>query len=169
MVYTTPHPDDDAQLAAWRRRQAEDAVRSINIRLPLGLARRLRAEAAERGVSVGRYVGNLLRVALGDLPSGLPPAPAPPAVAGVPVTPPQASPVPDDSGHVRLRDLRIIQFHEGRNDEPRQFTTADRATVLRILEADLAWLKDSDRRATAATTKGGAACGSRQEGERRPP
>ncbi len=49
MVYTTPHPDDDAQLAAWRRRQAEDAVRSINIRLPLGLARRLRAEASARG------------------------------------------------------------------------------------------------------------------------
>jgi len=76
MVYTTPHPDD-AQLAAWRRRQAEDAVRSINIRLPLGLARRLRAEAAARGVSVGRYVGNLLRVALGDLPGGPPPPAAP--------------------------------------------------------------------------------------------
>jgi len=41
MVYTTPHPDDDEQLAAWRRRQAEDTARSINIRLPLGLARRL--------------------------------------------------------------------------------------------------------------------------------
>ncbi len=46
MVYTTPHPDDDAQLAAWRRRQAEDAVRGINIRLPLGLARLLRADLA---------------------------------------------------------------------------------------------------------------------------
>jgi len=49
MVYTTPHPDDDERLAAWRRRQAEDVVRSINIRLPLGLARCLRAEAAARG------------------------------------------------------------------------------------------------------------------------
>ena len=51
MVYTTPHPDDDAQLAAWRRRQAEDAVRGINIRLPLGLARRLRAERSSFGVT----------------------------------------------------------------------------------------------------------------------
>ncbi len=52
MVYTTPHPDDDAQLAAWRRRQAEDAVRSINIRLPLSLARRLphRLLVASRGI-----------------------------------------------------------------------------------------------------------------------
>ncbi len=52
MVYTTPHPDDDAQLAAWRRQQAEDAVRGINIRLPLGLARRLphRLLVARRGI-----------------------------------------------------------------------------------------------------------------------
>ncbi len=99
MVYTTPHPDDDAQLAAWRRRQAEDAVRSINIRLPLGLARRLRAEAAARRVSVGRYVGDLLRVALGDLPGDPPPASTP--------TPP-AAPAPVDPGQVNLRALRII-------------------------------------------------------------
>ncbi len=50
MVYVTPHPDDDAQLTAWRRRQAEDTVRTLAIRLPLDLARRLRAEAAARGV-----------------------------------------------------------------------------------------------------------------------
>ncbi len=83
MVYTTPRPDDDAQLAAWRRRQAEDAVRSINIRLPLGLARRLRAEAAARGVPAGRYVGDLLRAALGDLPGDPPLAPTPPAAPAV--------------------------------------------------------------------------------------
>jgi hypothetical protein len=141
MVYTTPHPDDDAQLAAWRRRQAEDAVRSINIRLPLDLARRLRAEAAERRLSVGRYVGNLLRTALGDLP----PVPTPPVAASVPVTPPPPTPV--DPGQVRLRDLRIIQLREGRDGEPRQLAVADKAIVLRILEADLAWLKDSDHRA----------------------
>ncbi len=141
MVYTTPHPDDDAQLAAWRRRQAEDAVRSINIRLPLDLARRLRAEAAERRLSVGRYVGNLLRTALGDLP----PVPTPPVAARVPVTPPPPTPV--DPGQVRLRDLRIIQLREGRDGEPRQLAVADKAIVLRILEADLAWLKDSDHRA----------------------
>jgi hypothetical protein len=48
MVYTTPHPDDDERLAAWRRRQAEDAVRSINIRLPLDqqTIRRKRARRA---------------------------------------------------------------------------------------------------------------------------
>ncbi len=141
MVYTTPHPDDDAQLAAWRRRQAEDAVRSINIRLPLDLARRLRAEAAERRLSVGRYVGNLLRTALGDLP----PVPTPPVAASVPVTPPPPTPV--DPGQVRLRDLRIIQLREGRDGEPRQLAVADKAIVLHILEADLAWLKDSDHRA----------------------
>ncbi len=63
MVYTTPHPDDDAQLAAWRRRQAEDAVRSINIRLPLGLARRLRAEAAARGQDGGPPAPSRPRIA----------------------------------------------------------------------------------------------------------
>jgi len=47
---------------------------------------------------------------------------------------------------VRLRDLRIIQLHTGRDGEPRQLDAADRSTVLRILEADLAWLKDIDRR-----------------------
>ena len=52
-----------------------------------------------------------------------------------------------DPGQVRLRDLRIIQLREGRDGEPRQLDAADRATVLRILEADLAWLKDIDRRA----------------------
>ncbi len=52
-----------------------------------------------------------------------------------------------DPNLVRLRDLRIIQLHTGRDGEPRQFDAADRATVLRILEADLAWLKDIDRRA----------------------
>ena len=132
MVYTTPRPDDDAQLAAWRRRQAEDAVRSINIRLPLNLARRLRAEAAEGGVSVGRYVGGLLRTALGDLPGGSLPAPAPPA-----------APAPVDPGRVGLRDLRIIQLHTGRDSEPRPLDTADKATVLRILRADLAWLEEN--------------------------
>jgi len=34
-----------------------------DIHLPLGLARRLRAKEGGRGVSVGRYVGDLLRVA----------------------------------------------------------------------------------------------------------
>ncbi len=145
MVYTTPHPDDDAQLAAWRRRQAEDTARSINIRLPLGLARRLRAEAAGRGISVGRDVGDLLLVTLGDLPGGQPPAPTPPSIAAGSMTLPQTPPVPDDPGHVRLRDLRIIQLHTGRDGEPRQLDTADKATVLRILRADLAWLKDRDR------------------------
>jgi len=134
MVYTTPRPDDDAQLAAWRRRQAEDAVRSINIRLPLDLARRLRAEAAARGVPAGRYVGDLLRAALGDLPGGPPLAPTPPA-----------APAPVDPGWVGLRDLRIIQLHTGRASEPRPLDTADKATVLRLLRADLAWLERAGR------------------------
>ncbi len=55
-----------------------------------------------------------------------------------------------DPGQVRLRDLRLIQLREGRDGEPRQRDAADRATVLRILEADLAWLTDIDRRARAA-------------------
>ncbi len=132
MVYTTPHPDDDAQLAAWRRRQAEDTVRTLAIRLPLDLARRLRAEAAARGVPAGRYVGDLLRAALGDLPGGPPLVPAP--------TPP-AAPAPVDPGQLNLRALRIIQLREGRDGEPRQLDAADTATVLRILRADLAWLE----------------------------
>ncbi len=125
MVYTTPHPDDDDQLAAWRRRQAEDTARSINIRLPLDLARRLRAEAAAQGVSVGRYVGDLLRVALGDLPTPTPPA----------------APAPVDPGQVSLRALRIIQFWDGRNGARTGLAAVDKATVLRILRADLAWLE----------------------------
>jgi len=51
-------------------------------------------------------------------------------------------------GYIRLHDLRIIQLHAGRDGEPRHLDTADRATVLRILRADLAWLEDIDRRAT---------------------
>jgi len=70
-LYGTPRPDDDAQLARWRRRQAEDTVRTINVRLPLDLARRLRAEAAARRTPLGRYVGDLVRAILGD-PSGSP-------------------------------------------------------------------------------------------------
>ncbi len=136
MVYTTLRPDDDAQLAAWRRRQAEDAVRSINIRLPLGLARRLCAEAAARGVPAGRYVGDLLRAALGDLPGGPPLAPTPPA-----------APAPVDPGQVSLRALRIIQLREGHDGELRQLAAADKAAVLRLLCADLAWLESSDRQA----------------------
>ncbi len=131
MVYTTPRPDDDAHLAAWRRRPAEDAVRSINIRLPLDLARRLRAEAAARRVPAGRDVGDLLRVALGDLP-GVPPPAAP--------TPP-AAPVPVDPGPVSLRALRIIQFWDGRNGARTGLAAVDKATVLRLLRADLAWLE----------------------------
>jgi len=50
-------------------------------------------------------------------------------------------------GQVRLRDLRIIQLHAGHDSEPHHLDTADRATVLRILRADLAWLEgDIDRR-----------------------
>jgi len=52
-----------------------------------------------------------------------------------------------DPEQVRLRDLRIIQLHTGHDGEPRQLDTADKATVLRILRADLAWLENSDRQA----------------------
>ncbi len=82
------------------------------------------------------------------------------STAPPPASPPQASaarPPAEGStkgggeavtpGQVRLRDLRLIQLREGRDGEPRQLDTADTATVLRILEADLAWLKDSNRRA----------------------
>ncbi len=59
-----------------------------------------------------------------------------------------------DPGQVRLRDLRIIQLHTGRDGEPRQLDTADPAVVLRILEADLAWLKDTIRRAAGHPWEG---------------
>jgi len=44
-----------------------------------------------------------------------------------------------------LRDLRIIQLHTGRDSEPRPLDTADKATVLRLLRADLAWVERADR------------------------
>jgi len=137
--YGTPQPGDDAPLRAWRRRYVEDTERSFSLRLPLALARRLRAEAAARGLPHSRYVADLLRVALGDLPGG-------PALASTPTpaAPAPASPTSAAQGQVDLRALRIIQLREGAG-EGRQLNTADTATVLRILEADLAWLKDSDR------------------------
>jgi len=156
--YGTPQPGDDAQLRAWRRRYAEDTERGFSLRLPLALARRLRAEAAARGLPHSRDVADLLRVALGDLPGGPALAPTPPPAAPTPASPAPVAPAPAlpasaARGQVDLRALRIIQLREGagagagRND-PGQFDTADTATVLRILEADLAWLRDVDRRAT---------------------
>ncbi len=56
-----------------------------------------------------------------------------------------------DLGQVSLRDLRIIQLREGRDGEVRQLTAADHTTVLRILEADLAWLKDKVQRGHGAS------------------
>ena len=47
-----------------------------------------------------------------------------------------------------MQDLRIIQLHLGRDGEPRQLDTADIATVLRILRADLAWVEDRAHHAT---------------------
>jgi len=60
-------------------------------------------------------------------------------------SPAEGSAAAVDPGQVRLRDLRLIQLREGRDGEPRQLDTADKATVLRILRADLAWLENSDR------------------------
>jgi transposase-like protein len=150
MSYGTPQPGDDAQLRAWRRRYTEDRERTFSLRLPLALARRLRREAAARGLPHSRYVADLLRVALGDLPGGpaLAPTPTPaaPALASTPppAAPTPASPAPAAQGQVDLRALRIIQLREGEGEgraEPRQLDTADKATVLRILRADLAWLE----------------------------
>jgi len=111
----------------------------------LALARRLRAEAAAHGVPHSRYVADLLRVALGDLPGGPALATAPPPTVGAPAAPTPAAPTPASAtpaaqGQVDLRALRIIQLHEGR-DDPGQLDTADTATVLRLLRADLAWLE----------------------------
>jgi len=143
--YGTPQPGDDAPLRAWRRRYAEETERGFSLRLPLALARRLRAEAAAHGVPHSRYVADLLRVALGDLPGGPALATAPPPTVGAPAAPtpaapPPASATPAAQGQVDLRALRIIQLHEGR-DDPGQLDTADTATVLRLLRADLAWLE----------------------------
>jgi len=146
MSYGTPQPDDDAQLRAWRRRYTEDHERTFSLRLPLALARRLRAEAAARGLPHSRYVADLLRVALGDLPGGPALAPTPPPAAPTPASPAPVAPAPAlpasaARGQVDLRALRIIQFREGRDGEPRQLDTTDKAIVLRILRADLAWLE----------------------------
>ncbi len=85
--YGTPQPGDDAQLRVWRRRYAEDTERGFSLRLPLALARRLRAEAAARGLPHSRYVADLLRVALGDLPGGPALAPTPTPAAPTPALP----------------------------------------------------------------------------------
>ena len=143
MSYGTPQPDDDAQLRAWRRRYTEDHERTFSLRLPLALARRLRGEAAVHGRGPSRYVADLFRAALGDLPSGPAIAPAPPPPVGAP-----NAPTLDVGGQVDLRTLRVIQLREGRAGEPHPLDTADRATVLRVLRADLAWVEDSNRRAT---------------------
>ncbi len=137
--YGTPQPGDDAPLRTWRRRYAEETERGFSLRLPLALARRLRAEAAAHGLPHSRYVADLLRVALGDLPGGPALAPTPPPAAPTP-----ASPAPAAQGQVDLRALRIIQLRAGAG-EGRQLDTTDKATVLRILRADLAWLENSDR------------------------
>ena len=133
--YGTPQPGDDAPLRAWRRRYAEETERGFSLRLPLALARRLRAEAAARGLPHSRYVADLLRVALGDLPGGPALASTPPPAAPTP-----ASPAPAAQGQVDLRALRIIQLRAGAG-AGRQLDTTDKATVLRILRADLAWLE----------------------------
>jgi hypothetical protein len=137
--YGTPQPGDDAPLRTWRRRYAEETERGFSLRLPLALARRLRAEAAAHGLPHSRYVADLLRVALGDLPGGPALAPTPPPAAPTP-----ASPAPAAQGQVDLRALRIIQLRAGAG-AGRQLDTTDKATVLRILRADLAWLENSDR------------------------
>jgi hypothetical protein len=103
--YGTPQPGDDAQLRTWRRRYAEETERGFSLRLPLALARRLRAEAAARGLPHSRYVADLLRVALGDLPGGPALAPTP-----TPAAPAPASPAPAARGQVDLRALRIIHL-----------------------------------------------------------
>ena len=155
MSYGTPRPGDDAQLRAWRRRYAEDTERGGSLRLPRALARRPRAAAAARGVPHSRYVADLLRAALGDLPgdaraaappppAGAPDAPtpnAPTSASPTPDAPTSASPTPDARDQVDLRTLHVIQLYIGRESEPRPLDTADKATVLRILRADLAWLE----------------------------
>lgn len=55
-----------------------------------------------------------------------------------------------DPGQVSLRDLHIIQLWEGRDGEPRQLAV-DPVTVLRILETDLAWLRDKVQRGHGAS------------------
>ncbi len=87
---------------------------------------------------VGRYVGDLLRVALDNLPAGPPPAPAPPA-ACVPATL-----TPAAVSSCRCGSASATTHHaarEGQDGEPWQFTAADTATVLRILRADRAWVE----------------------------
>jgi len=148
MSYGTPQPGDDAQLRAWRRRYTEDHERTFSLRLPLALARRLRGEAAVQGRGPSRYVADLLRAALGDLPGGPAITPAPPPPVGAPNAPTPDAPPPDARGQVDLRTLRVIQLREDRDGEPHPCDTADRATVLRVLRADLAWVEDTDRRAT---------------------
>jgi len=93
----------------------------------------------------------------GDAPATTPSVtsiPAPSPTVPLSVKPTGDAPVTTDPGQVRLRDLRIIQLREGRDAEPRQLDTADPAVVLRILEADLVWLKDTIRRTARHPSEG---------------
>ncbi len=84
----------------------------------------------------------------GPAPSHDTPDARPPSEDRTPrsTVPDKLAPVtPMDEDVVHLHDLRIIQLREGRDGEPRQLDTADKATVLRLLRADLAWLENSDR------------------------
>ncbi len=58
-----------------------------------------------------------------------------------PTTPMRGGGTSVPPGTIRLRDLHVIQLREGRDGELRQLDTADKAMVLRILRADLAWLE----------------------------
>jgi len=40
-----------------------------------------------------------------------------------------------------LRDLGIIQLREGRENDLTELAAADKAAVLRLLRADIAWLE----------------------------
>ncbi len=88
--------------------------------------------------------------------SPVPTPPVKPAVAPQPVmielSGTVAADVPSavDPNQVSLRDLHIIQLWEGRDGEPRQLA-ADPVTVLRILETDLAWLREKVQRGHGAS------------------
>ncbi len=70
-------------------------------------------------------VGSLRRVALGDLPR----------------IPPRGPPAPLNLGWVNLHDLHFIQLGERRDGKLTGRVGTDKATVLRIRRADLAWLE----------------------------
>jgi len=132
-----------AEIAALRR---DNRARALLPLLPLPVA--LKGHVIiHLGALIGTSVAgtgatptaSTLTTASGATGSGA--AAAAGGTTGAAAPTPPAVPVPVDPGQINLRALRIIQLHTGRDGELTRLAATDKATVLHLLRADLAWLE----------------------------